>query len=178
MIDNTANIIINDVDLAENEVKNVSVISGVTVGESSGSSSSGGSSTVSPFSLQITTPDGTKGNIKINTNTVSNGKAGNIEIVTQNGASSTEGGKISIHSGERKANRGEVEIYGAASDKDTRYLRFQTITNDVPYAKAKIDEAETLNVVIPDKNNLSSQCRLVWTANGLEIIKEVVDVAE
>ena len=163
MVDKDANIILNDIDLVENQVKNVSEISGIDT---------------EATSLGITTPTGTSGSIKLATNAKMAGVAGNIEIATGNTEQSSKGGNISIHSGTAKKNNGTVEIYGASDSNDERYLRFKTLENNTQYAKAKVDETEALNIVIPDKSNLNSQCRLIWTANGLEIIREDLSSAE
>ena len=165
--DTTANIIINDIDLVGNKVKNISVISGPNPDDFTGSES-----------LTIETPSGSPGDISIKTKTpaasATNRKAGSINIVTGNDENSSEGGNISIHSGTAKTNKGKVEIYGASSSSNDRYLRFETKGEEnTPYAKAKVDETETLEVLIPDKSNTKSACRIVWTTNGLEIIKEV-----
>lgn len=165
--DTTANIIINDIDLVGNKAKNISVISGPDPDNFPGTES-----------LTIETPSRSPGDINIKTKTPANSnaneKAGNISITTGNNQYSSEGGDISIHSGDAKADTGKVEIYGASSSGSDRYLRFETKGQEnTPYAKAKVDETETLEVLIPDKSNTSSACRIVWTTNGLEIIKEV-----
>ena len=159
MVDKEANIILNDIDLVENQVKNVSEVLGIDT--------EGNEAT----SLGISTPTGTSGSIKLTTNAKTAGVAGNIEIVTGNENTSSKGGNISIHSGKAKKDIGTVEIYGASDSNEKRYLRFKTLENNTQYAEA-------LNIVIPDKSNLNSQCRLIWTANGLEIIREDLSSAE
>lgn len=166
MVDKTANIILNDIDLIENQVKNVSGIVGIDTEDKEATS------------LGISTPTGTSGSIKLTTNAKMAGVAGNIEIATGNTEQSSKGGNISIHSGTAKENNGTVEIFGAATNDPARYLRFKTLENNTQYAKAKVDETEALNIVIPDKSNINSQCRLIWTANGLEIIREDLSSAE
>ena len=166
MADKEANIILNDIDLVENQVKNVSEVLGIDT--------EGNEAT----SLGISTPTGTSGSIKLTTNAKTAGVAGNIEIVTGNENTSSKGGNISIHSGGAKKDIGTVEIFGASDSKEKRYLRFKTLENNAQYAKAKVDETEALNIVIPDKSNINSQCRLIWTANGLEIIREDLSSAE
>lgn len=163
MVDKEANIILNDIDLVENQVKNVSEVLGIDT---------------EATSLGITTPTGTSGSITVTTHAQDNSGAGNIEIVTGNTDKSSKGGNISIHSGGAKKDIGTVEIYGASDSKEKRYLRFKTLENNTQYAKAKVDETEALNIVIPDKSNINSQCRLIWTANGLEIIREDLSSAE
>ena len=166
MADKEANIILNDIDLIENQVKNVSGVLGIdTEGKEA-------------TSLGISTPTGTPGSITVTTHAQDNGGAGNIEIVTGNTDKSSKGGNISIHSGKAKKDIGTVEIYGASDSNNERYLRFKTLENNTQYAKAKVDETEALNIVIPDKSNINSQCRLIWTANGLEIIREDLSSAE
>lgn len=165
--DTTANIIINDIDLVGNKAKNISVISGPDPNDFAGNEA-----------LTIETPSGSPGDISIKTKTpaasATNRKAGSINITTGNDQYSSGGGDISIHSGEAKTGVGKVEIYGASSSSNDRYLRFETKgEKNTPYAKAKVDETETLEVLIPDKSNTKSACRIVWTTNGLEIIKEV-----
>ena len=165
--DTTANIIINDIDLVGNKAKNISVISGPDPNDFA-----------SNEALTIETPSGSPGDISIKTKTpaasATNRKAGSISITTGNDQYSSGGGDISIHSGEAKTGVGKVEIYGASSSSSDRYLRFETKgERNTPYAKAKVDETETLEVLIPDKSNTKSACRIVWTTNGLEIIKEV-----
>ena len=60
------------------------------------------------------------------------------------------------------------------------YYHFQDIYEVIEWTceegfikPASYDETETLEVLIPDKSNIKSACRIVWTTNGLEIIKEV-----
>lgn len=165
--DTTANIIINDIDLVGNKAKNISVISGPDPGDFTGSES-----------LTIETPSRSPGDINIKTKTPAasdtSRKAGNINITTGNDENSSGGGDISIHSGTARTGKGKVEIYGASDSDNDRYLRFDTRgETNTPYAKAKVDETETLEVLIPDKSNTNSACRIIWTTNGLEIIKEV-----
>lgn len=166
--DTTANIIINDIDLVGNKAKNISVISGPDPGDFKGDES-----------LTIETPSGSPGDINIKTKTPAasdmNKKAGSINITTGNDENSSGGGNISIHSGTAKTGKGQVEIYGASGSSNDRYLRFEAKgEGNTSYAKAKVDETETLEVLIPDKSNTSSACRIIWTTNGLEIIKEVI----
>lgn len=165
--DTTANIIINDIDLVGNKAKNISVISGPDPADFKGDES-----------LSIETPNGSPGDLNIKTKTPAasdtNRKAGSINIVTGNDGNSSKGGNISIHSGEAKTGAGKVEIYGASDSDNDRYLRFDTRgEKNTPYAKAKVDETETLEILIPNKSNPESACRIIWTTNGLEIIKEV-----